>query len=140
MANHSLLPERLPNLHWWAVRLGSLIVAADGLVVLAGVIGSAIESRTLASRMVRIPGGDKVAFRIHREGDDVSVSVRQIRSGSGTGWSRTMWLGTTKSLGGTEASIDLDEIGERVLLWAGKKLVIFDLNSNHFDLPEFDSQ
>jgi hypothetical protein len=140
MANQSLLPERPPNLQWWAVRLGSLVVAAVVLVFLAGFITNAIESRTLATRTVRTPAGDKVAFRIHQEGDDISVSVRQIRSGSGTGWSNTMWLGTMKSVGGTETSIELDESRDRVLLRAGKKLVIFDLNSHHFDFPEVDSQ
>jgi hypothetical protein len=135
MANHTLLPERPPTFRWWAIRLGSLIVAAIALVVLAGVIGYAIESRTLATRMIRTHGGDQVAFRIHREGDDISVSVRQIRSGSGTGWSKTMSLGTTKSLGGTEASIDLDESGERVLLRVGNRDFIFDLRSKQFDFP-----
>jgi len=140
MANHSLLQERVPAFRWWAVRLGSLIVATVVLVVLAVVIGNAIESRTLATRTVRTPGGEKVAFRIYRQDDDISVAVQQIRSGSGTGWSNMMWLGTTKSLSGTEASIDLDESGERVLLRVGNRDVIFDLRSNHFDFPADGSQ
>jgi hypothetical protein len=140
MANPYLLPERPPNLRWWGVRLGSLVVTAVVLVFLAGVVGSAIESRTLATRTVRTPGGEKIDFRIYREPDDISVAVKQKRRGSGTGWSNTMWLGTTKSLGGTEASIELHESGDRVLLRAGKKLVIFDLNSHHFDFSPAGSR
>ncbi len=140
MANHAPLPERPATFRWWAVRLGSVIVAAVVLVVLAGVIAAAIESRTLATRTVRTPRGEEFSFRIHRERDDISVSVKQIRSGPGTGWSKTMWVGTTRSLGVAQASIELEESGERVVLRVGEKQVIFDLNGNHFDFPELDSE
>jgi hypothetical protein len=140
MANHSLLPERPLLLSWWAVRLGSLVVSACLLVLLAILVSGTIESRTLASRTVLSPSGEKLGFRIHREHQDVMVSVKQITRGSGTGWSNTIWLGTMKSLGGGEASIDLEEDGDRVLLRAGERLVVFDLNSNDFDFPEGHSR
>src|SRR2546422_974895 len=138
MENPSLLSERLANFRWWVVRLGSLIGAAFILIVLGMAVGSAIESRTLAQRTFLCPQGYKIDFRIHREWEDIFVSVKQVRS-SGTGWSQMLNVGTKKSLGGT-ASIQLDESGDRVVLRAGKKVVLFDLNSNHFDFPELDSQ
>lgn len=128
------------NIQWWAVRLGSLVAPACILVVLAVLVAGSIQSRTLATRTVLSPSREKIDFRIHREHEDVMVSVKQVRSGSGTGWSKTMGLGTTKSLGGTKASIELDEGGERVLLRVGERLIIFDLNSKHFDIPLDDSQ
>jgi hypothetical protein len=139
MENTSLLSERPANFQWWAVRLGSLIGAAIILIVLGMAVGGAIESRTLAQTTFLSPQGYKIDFRIHREREDIFVSVKQVRN-SGTGWSQMLNLGTKKSLGGTDASIQLDERGERVVIRAGEKLVVFDLNSNHFDFPEGHSR
>src|SRR5262245_3457965 len=96
------------SLQWWAVRLGSVMGAAFLLILLAMAITGAIESRTLAERTIQSPNGYKINFRIHREHEDIQVTVKQMKRGSGTGWSKMLRLGDTKSLGGANAGIDLD--------------------------------
>jgi hypothetical protein len=110
------------------------------LVVLAILVAGSIESRTLATKTVVSPSGQRLDFRIHREHGDVFASAKQVRSGLGAGSSNTIWLGTTKSLGGTEASIKLDDNAERVILRVGNRETIFDLRSNHFDLAVIEAQ
>ena len=105
---------------WAAYRIGVPVLFLFFVVTLVLILK--IQAGNLAHRVVTLPDGEVVRFRVYKEGEHVYVSARQRAAGLANGWSASSQLGRVDALQATGAQIVVDEPAGKVLLHAGKGL------------------